>query len=191
MAAAGPPTAAAAPLPDTGAAAAGAMDATEFQAFYRRTARPLWAYLARVSGSRSLADDLTQEAFYRLLRAGFRGDDEDHRRAYLFRTATNLLRDHHRRRRELPVSETAAERPAPDGGVATAGLRCDLGRQLRGLRLRDRQLLWLAHVEGASHREIAGILGVREASVRPMLFRARQKMAALLRAEGLAPGGVG
>ena len=41
-------------------------------------------------------------------------------------------------------------------------------------------MLWLAYAEGASHHEIANVLGVRPASLKPMLFRARQKMAALL-----------
>jgi RNA polymerase sigma-70 factor (ECF subfamily) len=41
-------------------------------------------------------------------------------------------------------------------------------------------MLWLAYAEGASHGEIAGALGIRVASLKPMLFRARRKMAALL-----------
>ncbi len=35
-----------------------------------------------------------QEAYLRLLRSGLKTDDEDHRKAYLFRIATNLIRDH-------------------------------------------------------------------------------------------------
>jgi RNA polymerase sigma-70 factor, ECF subfamily len=49
------------------------------------------------------------------------------------------------------------------------------------MRPRDRQLLWLAYAEGYSHREIAEVTGLASASIRLLLFRARRKMAALLR----------
>jgi RNA polymerase sigma-70 factor (ECF subfamily) len=49
------------------------------------------------------------------------------------------------------------------------------------MRPRDRQLLWLAHAEGYSHKEIAEITGLRAGSVRLLLYRARRKMARLLR----------
>src|SRR5262245_46563728 len=70
-----------------------------FRAFYEQTSRPVWVYLARMTGDPRLADDLLQEAYYRFLRvkASFEGDD--HRRHYLFRIATNLVHDHRRRPR--------------------------------------------------------------------------------------------
>lgn len=166
------------------------MEPAAFGAFYRRTAGALWAYLSRVSGDRALADDLTQEAYLRFLRAGFVGESEERRRRYLFRIATNLLTDHHRRRREVPTAPEALPEgraetaiPAGDGGA----LRRDLSRLLLALSSRHRQVVWLAHVEGASHREIAAALGVGEASVRLILFRARRKLAAELRRQGYRP----
>jgi len=49
------------------------------------------------------------------------------------------------------------------------------------LKPREREILWLAYAEGASHKEIADVLGLRAPSVRLLLFRARQKMLKLLR----------
>jgi RNA polymerase sigma-70 factor (ECF subfamily) len=56
-----------------------------------------------------------------------------------------------------------------------------LGPALGRMRPRDRQLLWLAYAEGYSHREIAAITGLASASIRLLLFRARRKIARLLR----------
>ena len=49
---------------------------------------------------------------------------------------------------------------------------------------RDRQLLWLAHAENYSHREIAEITGLAVTSIRLLLFRARREMAHLLEQKG-------
>ena len=159
-----------------------AMDERQFRAFYSRTAAPLRAYLVSASGNRTLADDLLQESYYRLLRADPKTRDENHRKNYLFRIATNLLRDHYRRRRD-ETGEPASTAASPSHGDRVQ-LRSDLMTVLGELRRRDRELLCLAYVEGMSHREIAGVLGLSSASVRPMLFRARQRMAGLLRARG-------
>ena len=67
--------------------------------------------------------------------------------------------------------------------------RADVGAALAKLGLRDRTLLWLAYVEGSNHDEIATVLGLKSASVRSMLFRARQRLAELLRARGLGRAG--
>jgi RNA polymerase sigma-70 factor (ECF subfamily) len=166
-------------------AAATAMDEAAFRVLYERTARPLRAYLARCCGDPSLADDLLQEAYLRYLRSNFAGESEDHRRHYLFRIATNLLRDSFRRRRpETGLRPEHDGSPAAEGGV---DLRSDVGGALAELSPKDRQMLWLAYAEGASHVEIAGVLGLRAASIRSMLFRARRRLAAKLEARGFRP----
>jgi RNA polymerase sigma-70 factor (ECF subfamily) len=50
-------------------------------------------------------------------------------------------------------------------------------------------MLWLAYAQGLTHVDIAGALGVKAASVRLLLFRARQKLAALLRGSARVTGG--
>jgi len=160
------------------------MDNDAFAAFYERSARPLWAYLARVSSDPALADDLLQEAFIRFLTAdaprNAQLDGEVAARRYLFRIATNLLRDHWRRPRVSSIEDLPERHFESPGTSEQSESRAALGPVLVQLRPRDRQLLWLAYAEGYSHREIAQITGLASASIRLLLFRARRKAARLL-----------
>jgi RNA polymerase sigma-70 factor (ECF subfamily) len=158
-----------------------AMTEEAFRAFYDRTARSVWGYLSRLTGDPSMADDLLQETFYRFLRAGATHQSEAHRRNVLFKIATNLARDAHRRRRVLPpFVSTPPDVPSREDAAGRFERSTDVDRALRSLRPRDRAMLWLAYAEGSSHQEIAGVLGVKTGSVKLMLYRARRRMANLL-----------
>jgi RNA polymerase sigma-70 factor (ECF subfamily) len=159
------------------------MDEDAFRGFYDRTSRMLWVYLHRLTGNRSLTDDLLQEAYYRFLRAGIAFETESHRRHYLFRIATNLVHDGFRRSQTRPPHVPHDEQTAPDDRAAadsSLDRRLDLTNALSQLRRRERAMLWLAYAQGASHREIAAVVGVKTASVKPLLYRARRKLARLL-----------
>jgi RNA polymerase sigma-70 factor (ECF subfamily) len=166
------------------------LNETEFQDLYRAHGRPLWAYLYRLTGSASDADDLVQEAYCRLLATPMATREDASLRAYLFRIATNAATDLWRRggrgtRRTEPVtSETAS---VGDHARAVA-LEHDMARTFRELKPQERTLLWLAHVEGNAHAEIADTLGLKAASVPVLLHRARRHLADLLRKKGFGPG---
>jgi len=154
----------------------------EFHALYAETARPLKSYLSRMTGDPSTADDLLQEAYCHLLRAQLPPMEPAGRRNYLYRIATNLARDHFRRRKH--ASDTLLDALAQPHGGEAALVSADVQKILNEVEPGERQLLWLAYVEGASHREIAALTGLKEASVRPLLFRARRKLGAILRERG-------
>ncbi len=163
----------------------------EFRLLYDRTSRPLWVYLHRLTRDAHAADDLLQETYFRFLRTPGRYEDDRHERNALYRIATNLVRDSRRRFRPATVS---IEEPAgsalqgPPDAVHSSDDRADVRRALARLADRDQQLLWLAYAEGSSHEEIAASLGLRTNSVKTMLFRARQRLAALL-PDGATRGG--
>src|SRR3954451_5276203 len=84
-------------------------DEERFRLFYERTARSLRAYLMRALCDISKADDLLQESYLRLLRAKLPVDMEDeHRKNYLFRIATNLLKSEYSRTVMQPLSDDYA-----------------------------------------------------------------------------------
>ena len=155
------------------------IDEQAFQIFYRRTAGALRAYAARVLGNATQADDIVQESYLRLVRTSPSTSDPQQLRALVFRIASRLIVDHWRRGR--------LERGRPDQSAALEGvpgpdlpLRLDMARVFEQLNPQQRQLMWLAYVEGADHREIAAALGLREGSVRVLLHRTRRKLARLL-----------
>ena len=121
------------------------MDSDAFAGFYERSARSLWAYLARVSGDPALADDLMQESYLRYLSASRPGlhrcEGEVAGRRYLFRIATNLLRDHWRRPLSASIEEIAEEFLAASVNSAQADSQAMLKPALARMRPRDRQLL--------------------------------------------------
>ncbi len=163
-------------------AASSLMTEDEFRAFYERTSRPLWVYLARVTGDRSIADDLLQESYYRFFRAAIAYASESHRRNSLFRIATNLARDAWRRSGGVATDTL-------DDSLAAAGdgrveEKADLARAMARLAPRQREMLWLAYANGSSHEEIAEAVGVARGSVKGLLLRARKKLALML---GVAP----
>lgn len=166
-----------------------AMENEAFAGFYARSARPLWAYLARVSADPVLADDLMQESYVRFLCAegapSLATDGEAAARLYLFRIGTNLLRDCWRKPRTASIEEIPEEFFAARGQSDAQIL---LEPALRRMKPRERQMLWLAHAEGYSHREIAQVMGLSTTSIRLLLFRARRKIAALLRAHAADDG---
>jgi RNA polymerase sigma-70 factor (ECF subfamily) len=161
-----------------------AMDEARFQEFYDLTARPLKAYLLRLVSNSALADDLLQEAYFRMLRAEVPAMDHAGRKNYLFRIATNLARDHYRRKKFEAVPLDGHDRAAEDRAV---WLQTDVNQILEEIEPREREIVWLAYVEGASHREIAAVTGLKEVSVRPILFRLRRKLADILRKRGFQP----
>ena len=79
------------------AARAELLGESEFQDLYRLHARPLWAYLYRLTGNTADADDLLQESFCRMLATPLATRDDGQLRAYLFRVATNAATDLWRR----------------------------------------------------------------------------------------------
>jgi len=153
------------------------MDESAFCAFYGQTAKPLLGYLVRICGQRDLAEDLCQESYCRFLTSDVPAMDERQSRSYLFQIATNLLRDRWRRPKEEAESEGAPEpashEPPLDRKLATR-------QAFERLKPRERQLLWLAYVEGSNHKEIAACTGLRAGSIRLLLFRARRRLAELI-----------
>jgi len=158
------------------------MNEAAFERLYAATAGAIAGYLAAMTGRRDVADDLTQEAYCRFLAQGpakTAALDAEATRRYLFRIATNLLRDRWR-----AGEGRAFEEPEEAGAAADLDAGLDARAMLRHLKPKESMLLWLAYVEGMDHAEIAAATGLGRLSVRTLLKRARRRAQQFLRPEG-------
>lgn len=163
------------------------MDKSRFERLYEETATRLRRYVGSMIGWSAHLDDITQEAYLRVLTTAPARLSDSQLRSYVFTAATNIVRDMWRHGvvegSWLPLEhEDAATTPDLD---AMAG-KMDLPKTLDSLPIMQRSLLWLAYAEGCSHREIAAITGVKEKSVKVLLFRARQKFISVYQKQNAA-----
>ncbi len=148
-----------------------------YAAVARRVARA-------VLGNAEDADDAAQDA---MLSALVKLDQYDARRPFgpwLLRIVANAATDRRRRRtvrhaQPLDPGLTAGG-PRPDTTAERRALSERLRQALAELPERRRVAVVLFDVEGYSHAEIAGILGIPEGTVRSEVFHARRRLRALL-----------
>ncbi|MFQ5720793.1 MAG: RNA polymerase sigma factor, partial [Acidobacteriota bacterium] len=152
----------------------------------------LVSYLTRMTGCRESAEDVAQDTFLRFHAAVPRYRDEGHLPAYLFRIATNLVRQEERRRKRwrlLLPRLTAASNGRNGHRAAFAAEDRLLAREMSdrltaavaALPLAHRVPIVLRDVEGHSYAEITRITGWREGTVKSRLNRARSKLRSQLR----------
>jgi RNA polymerase sigma-70 factor (ECF subfamily) len=114
-----------------------------------------------------------QETFLKIYRSGAWERMEDER-AFLARTAWRIAIDYRSQgRRELQAREGSGE-ANPEESAITNDRHAIVHRLVDALPEELRQPLALSTVDEMSSREIAGILGIPEGTVRTRLMRARQ-----------------
>ena len=127
-------------------------------------------------GDRTDAEDLTQEAFARVLPRLDAFTDPGGLHAYLAQVARNLVRDRWRRRRFVdsgsPVADGASDAPGPEALALDRADRDALGLALRRLPDEYRLVLQLRFSERRSSEEIAHIFGRSAPAVRQLQHRA-------------------
>lgn len=150
-------------------------DTGAFETLYRRHVRRIHGVIWRlVGGVESRAEELTQEAFLRAWQAlpGFRGDSAFG--TWLHRLAVNVALMQLRSRAGGEARETDDRALEFEVGATCSGsLRLDLERAVSALPPRARAVLVLFDVEGWTHEEIAGELGMAVGSSKAQLHRAR------------------
>ena len=174
-------------------------DERAFAIIVRMYQTPVFNYILRLTGDRSLAEELTQEVFLRVFRTikTFRSTEGSFG-TWLARVTRNLLIDHYRRTRQervtdsieeqLPMLEEAgaAASARPDQGVAGREASEILQATLQKLSPDLREAVILRDLQEMEYREIADVLGIPEGTVKSRINRGRAELARLLRRQKLA-----
>lgn len=176
-------------------ARAGERDA--FGAIYQRYHVGIYRFARAMTGSRAMAEDVTQEVFLELIRTL---DRYDARRGslgtYLYAIARNVSRYRLRReRRFVGFDRSIAGEPTTDRDPSHAIAQSqDVARVralIRGLSSRYREVLILCDMQDLSYEAAAAVLNVRIGTVRSRLHRARQQLARRLLQADMAISPVG
>jgi RNA polymerase sigma-70 factor (ECF subfamily) len=161
-------------------------DPEALRCFVVRYERMVFALLSRMLGRGPHVEDLAQETFLRAFRALPRFDATGPARpsTWLLTIATRLVHDARRKRRPS-LERLEADLPAAAPGTPeTERSRAELGRAISRAagELSDghRDVFVLAEFHGLDMKEIAQVLSIPEGTAKTRLFRARERLRALL-----------
>lgn len=154
-------------------------DYRAYEQLYQQHAGRVYALCVRLCHDRDMAEDLTQESFVLAWRklGSFRGDSAFG--TWLYRIATNTVLSYLRKHKAFINSldiDALPEAGRGDGVLEQLSLEQAIGRLPAGARA----VFVLYSIEGYTHDEIAGLLGIAEGSSKAQLHRARQLLQGFL-----------
>jgi RNA polymerase sigma-70 factor (ECF subfamily) len=138
----------------------------------------VFAIAMGVTGDRTVAADVTQDVFVKLLTRIGEFDRRAQFVTWLYRIAVNTAIDHQRQgQRVVTLSEDIPGRENLEDDYARAERRRQVTCAVQALPPKLRTALVLRHIEGLRYTEIAAVLGVSMGTVASRLARAHAQLA--------------
>jgi RNA polymerase sigma-70 factor, ECF subfamily len=168
-------------------------DERAFTLILRAYEQPVYNYVLRLVGDRSLAEDLTQEVFLRVYQ-GLPGFSLRSRfTTWLFQVTKNRVLDELRALERRPRAVVTLDDIPPlevvDAPFERAEAIDAVWRAVEGLNVDLKMALLLRDVVGLSYTEIADSLEVTLATVKWRIYKAREDVQAALAREGITVSG--
>lgn len=168
-------------------------DERAFSIILRMYETPVYNYVLRVVGDRSLAEDLTQEVFLRVFQGLPRFSLRCKFTTWLFQVTKNRVLDELRAVERRPrLSVAALEDIPPLEALDQPHERLEtidaVWRAVNALNVDLKMALLLRDVVGLSYNEIADSLEVTLATVKWRIFKAREDVQVALAREGITFG---
>ena len=152
----------------------------DFDAWYGELRPSMLAALAAWCGDAGVADEALDEAFVRAYERWDRVRSSPSPAGWVWRTATNVVRRHHRRRgleeRILRRTDLRPDHTQPSSSEDDLDLRA----AIQQLTERQRTAVVLHHIADLPHAEVAAAMGVATGTVAATLHQARARLAAEL-----------
>ncbi|MDH5231964.1 MAG: RNA polymerase sigma factor [Gammaproteobacteria bacterium] len=134
-----------------------------------------YRYAMSICHQPAMAEDLLQEAWYRLLKA-----DGPRIKPYLFTTIRNIFYNQYKREKLVSIVSFDDESQSVDASqsfeIDYAFSAAELEKILTDLKPIEREALYLQAVEGFSVSEVAQLLDVPRGTVHSLIFRAKKKL---------------
>jgi RNA polymerase sigma-70 factor (ECF subfamily) len=143
-----------------------------FEDFFEATNRRVFTAMCLVTGDRYEAEEISQEAFVRILERWDHVSGLEDPESYLFRTAMNVFRNRYRRA-ALAVRRTFLVSPKSTDDLAGVEARHEVVRLLRPLAPKQRAAIVLTQILDLPAEEAGRMLGIKASSVRALASRAR------------------
>lgn len=157
-----------------------AADEQRILSIYADTIGPLYRYVSRsCGGDRTLAEDITQEAWLRAIRDWRRKGPPDQPMAWLTTVARNLLVSYYRRHKPAELDamlETARVMADPGRSSEAAQAETAVTEALSRLPSPQAALIETFHLDRRSTAQIAKASGVSERAIEGRLRRARLRL---------------
>jgi RNA polymerase sigma-70 factor, ECF subfamily len=168
-------------------------DRLAMQVLYARHHVRVYRFVLRLVGNPTVAEDLISDVFLDVWRQAGKFEARSAASTWLLAIARFKALSAMRRKPEEELDEEAAgavEDPSDDPEVAVQ--KKDKGEVLRkcltALSAEHRQIVDLVYYHEKSVEEVAGIVGIPEATVKTRMFYARKKLSELLKAAGVDRG---
>lgn len=164
-------------------------DERAFNLIVRAYEQPVYNYVLRLVGDRSLAEDLTQEVFLRVYQGlpGF--SDRSRFTTWLFQVTKNRVLDELRALERRPRAVVALDDIAPLEVLDQPFERTEtidaVWRAVEALTVDLKMALLLRDVVGLSYTEIADALEITLATVKWRIYKAREEVAVALARDGI------
>ncbi len=173
-------------------------DEKAFEKLVKSCEKRVYLLALRYTGNASDAMDISQEVFIKVYRGLRRFKGESAPETWVYRIAVNTALDFVRRaaranETSLYAADSSGEEKhreipdesyAPEAAAEHADLSQALSRAITALPEEHRQVLILRDINDLPYARIGEILGLNEGTVKSRLFRARARLADLLRAGG-------
>ena len=167
-------------------------DERAFSLIVRTYEVPVFNYVLRLVGDRSLAEDLTQEVFLRVFQGLSSFSLRSRFTTWLFQVTKNRVLDELRAHERRPRSVAALEDVPPLEVVDAPFERIEaidaVWRAVEDLTVDLKMALLLRDVVGLSYTEIADSLEITLATVKWRIYKAREEVQLALAREGIVLG---